>query len=201
MPVRVPLAVLAAAIACGALVGCAAEPATVAGADLEARGDQGRTPLVVATKSNQIDVALALLDAGADPNAADDIADSAFLYAGAEGFNEILTATVEHGADVASLHRFGGTALIPASEHAHVDTVRILIDAGAAIDHVNNSNWTALHEAIILGDGSDRYVTVAGMLLEAGADPSIADGSGVLPRQLAAERGYDGIVARIDRAS
>ena len=38
------------------------------------------------------------------------------------------------------------------------------------------------------------------MLLDAGADPSIPDGWGVLPRDLAAQRGYTGIVAEIDRA-
>lgn len=52
------------------------------GADLEATGEAGRTPLVSATKANQVEIARALLEAGADPNAQDDMRDSAFLYAG-----------------------------------------------------------------------------------------------------------------------
>ncbi|WP_206064953.1 ankyrin repeat domain-containing protein [Nocardioides sp. JQ2195] len=169
-------------------------------ADLEVRNDEGRTPLVVATKTNRIEIARALLDAGADPDAKDDMEDSAFLYAGAEGLNEILRMTLEKGADVKSTNRYGGTALIPASEHAHVATVRILLKARSPVNHINNLGWTAMHEAIVLGNGSDDHVKVVEMLLEAGADPSIRDGDGVLPRQLAADRGYDEIVAAIDRA-
>ncbi|MEU6009214.1 ankyrin repeat domain-containing protein [Streptomyces sp. NPDC047453] len=172
-----------------------------AGANLEARNDQGRTPLVMATKAHHVKLARLLLESGADPNAKDEIQDSAFLYAGAEGLDEILKLTLEHGADVRSTNRYGGTALIPASEHGHVETVRILLAAGVPVNHVNNLSWTALHEAIVLGNGSRDHVTVVRLLLAAGADPSIPDKQGVLPRDLAARRGYQEIVKEIDRAS
>ncbi|WP_246846276.1 ankyrin repeat domain-containing protein [Humibacter ginsenosidimutans] len=171
------------------------------GADLEARGPLGRTPLVEATKANRSDVATTLLEAGADPNAKDDIQDSAFLYAGAEGLDEIVRATLAHGADVRSTNRYGGTALIPASEHAHVPTVRMLIAAGVPVNHVNNLSWTALHEAIVLGNGDAEHVEVVRLLLKAGADQSIADGDGVLPRTLARQRGFSEIVDELDRAN
>ena len=94
-----------------------------------------------------------------------------------------------------------GTALIPASEHGHVETVRILIKAGVPVDHVNKLSWTALHEAIVLGDGSRDQVEVVRLMLAAGADPSFRDGDGVLPRRLAADRGYTDIVEAIDQAT
>ncbi|MFF4758323.1 MFS transporter [Streptomyces sp. NPDC001292] len=178
----------------------AAAKAIRADANLEARNDQGQTPLVMATKANHVKMARLLLESGADPNAKDKIQDSAFLYAGAEGLNEILELTLEHGADVRSTNRYGGTALIPASEHGHVVTVRILLAAGVPV-HVNNLSWTALHEAIVLGNGSQDHVTVVRLLLAAGADPTIPDKHGVLPRDLAARRGYQEIVKEIDRAS
>ncbi|NDV04807.1 ankyrin repeat domain-containing protein [Rhodococcus sp. IEGM 248] len=53
--------------------------------------------------------------------------------------------------DVASTNRLGGTALIPAAEHGHVDTVRMLIEAGVPVDHVNEPGWTALLEAVVYG--------------------------------------------------
>ncbi|RDI16483.1 ankyrin repeat protein [Rhodococcus sp. AG1013] len=59
-----------------------------------------------------------------------------------------------------STNRFGGTALIPASEYGHVETVRTLIRAGVPVNHVNDPGWTALHEAIVYGDGSARYLDV-----------------------------------------
>ena len=168
--------------------------------DLEARDAQRRTPLVVATKAKRTRVALLLLDAGADPDAKDAIADSAFLYAGAEGYDEILRATIRHGADVTSTNRFGGTALIPASEHGHTSTVRILINAGVPLDHVNSLGWTAMLEAIVLNDGSADQVDVVRQLVAAGADPGVRDGDGRTPRSLAAARGFDAIVDVIDDA-
>lgn len=151
--------------------------------------------LVAATKANDVAAAIALIEAGVDVNAKDDIQDSAFLYAGAEGLNEILVATLRHGADVQSTNRFGGTALIPASEHGHVETVRLLIGAGVPVNHVNDPGWTALHEAIVYGDGSARYVDVVSQLLDAGADPSIRDARGLTALQNAQNRGQRDIVA------
>ncbi|MCC6313795.1 MAG: ankyrin repeat domain-containing protein [Thermomicrobiales bacterium] len=169
------------------------------GADIEARNASRQTPLVVATKAGRTAIAIALLEAGADPNAKDDLQDSAYLYAGAEGLDDILERTLAFGADLTSTNRYGGTALIPACERGHVETVKTLLAAGVAVNHVNKLDWTALHEAIVLGDGSDRYVDVVRLLLAAGADAAIPDGEGVLPRQLAADRGYAAIVAEIDK--
>ena len=178
----------------------AARTAIAAKADLEARDERKRTPLIVATKARQTEVAILLLESGADPNAKDDIKDSSFLYAGAEGYNTILRATLRHGAKVKSTNRFGGTALIPASEHGYTETVRILINAGVPLDHVNDLGWTAMLEAIVLGNGSADHVDVVRQLIGAGADPTIRDKDDKAPRSLASARGYDEIVALIDDA-
>ena len=163
------------------------------GADLEARDDQGRTPLLLATHGNNVDAARELIEAGADVNAKDAMQDSAYLYAGARGLDEILAMTLAHGADLRSTNRYGGTALIPAAERGHVATVRTLLRAGVAVDHVNRLHWTALLEAILLGDGGARHVQIVQLLLEAGADPELADGDGVTPLAHARQRGYTGI--------
>ena len=50
---------------------------------------------------------------------------------------------------------------------------------GAPLDHVNNLGWTALMEAVVLGDGGARpRCDGARSLLAAGADPTIADRGG-----------------------
>ena len=96
------------------------------GASVAARDSRGRTALLVATHGNHVPVARALIAAGADVNAKDDIQDSAFLYAGAEGRIEILKMTLPT-ADLKSTNRYGGTALIPAAHHGHTEAVRILL--------------------------------------------------------------------------
>ncbi|MBT2520196.1 ankyrin repeat domain-containing protein [Arthrobacter sp. ISL-28] len=134
--------------------------------------------LILAAKANNAPLVKRLIQAGGNVNAKDSIQDSAFLYAGAEGFNEVLRLTLANRADVSSTNRFGGTALIPASEHGHVETVRILIAAGVPVNHVNNLGWTAMQEAILLNKGGPRQQEVVRLLLAAGADPTIRDPEG-----------------------
>ncbi len=163
------------------------------GAALEARDAQGRTALLLATHGNRVDAARVLIEAGADVNAKDRLQDSAYLHAGARGLDGILALTLSHGADLSSTNRYGGTALIPAAERGHVTTVRMLLRAGVAVDHVNRLQWTALLEAILLGDGGPRHTQIVQLLLEAGADPELADGEGVTPLAHARQRGFAAI--------
>lgn len=144
-------------------------------AEAQARLDQ---ELITAAKANNAALVGELIGRGGNVNAKDAIQDSAFLYSGAEGFNEVLQLTLAAGADVASTNRFGGTALIPASEHGHVETVRILLAAGVPVNHVNNLGWTAMQEAILLNNGGPRQQEVVRLLLEAGGDPNIRDFQG-----------------------
>jgi ankyrin repeat protein len=111
----------------------------------------------------------------------------------------VVEAALAHGADVRSTNRYGGTALIPAAEHAHVEVNRVLIAAGTPIDHVNELGWTALGEAVGLGNGDARHVQAVRLLRAAGADPSARDrfGRSVLQN---AERLGQAEVARLIRA-
>lgn len=170
------------------------------GANVEARDRDGRTPLLLATHGNHVDVARLLIAAGADVNAKDSISDTPFLYAGAEGRNEILKMTLQAGADLASTNRYGGTALIPAAHHGHPETVKILLGTGIKIDHVNRLGWTALIEAVILSDGGKVHTEIVRLLVEAGADVNIADRDRVTPLVHARRRGYSEMAAILERA-
>jgi ankyrin repeat protein len=76
----------------------------------------------------------------------------------------------------------------PSRASTATSTVRTLIAAGVDVDHVNNLHWTALLEAIILGDRGERYQRIVALLVEAGADVNLADGEGVTPLQHARAR-------------
>lgn len=154
---------------------------------------------MAATKARDTETARRLILAGADVNAKDDLQDSAFLYAGAEGLDDILILTLDHGADVNSTNRFGGTALIPAAEKGHPTTVSLLIEAGVPLDHINHSGWTALLEAVVYGDGSPTYQDIVSRLLAAGADPGIRDAQGRTALQIAQQLGQTDIARQLDR--
>jgi ankyrin repeat protein len=93
--------------------------------------------------------------------------------------------------------RWDGTALIAAAHLGHAEVVRRLIAAGAPLDHVNNLGWTALIEAVVLGDGGRNHQEVVRALIDAGADASIADRDGATPLMLAEARGYQEIAGLI----
>jgi len=161
--------------------------------------DQDRA-LIEATARNDIEAARRLIAAGADVNAQDENRDSAFLLAGAEGRLEILKLTLAAGADLRSTNRYGGTALIPACHHGHVETVRELLKTAIDVEHVNRLGWTALLEVAILGDGSERYVEIARLLVAHGAKVNLADRDGVTPLAHARQRRHEAIAALLVEA-
>jgi uncharacterized protein len=170
------------------------------GAPLEARDADNRTALLLATRGNLVGIASALIKAGANVNAKDSIHDTPFLYAGAEGRNDILELILATGkANLRDTNRYGGTALIPAAHHGHPETVRLLLGTAIDVDHVNNLGWTALLEAVILGDGGPVYQEIVKLLLAGGADAMIADKDGVTPLAHAKSRGFKEIARMIEQ--
>jgi ankyrin repeat protein len=164
------------------------------GANIEARDQRGRTPVMAATHGNRVDTVAALIQAGADINIRDNQLDNPFLYAGAEGLLDILKLTIAAKADTKLTNRFGGTALIPAAERGHVAVVEeLLTRTDVDVNHINNLGWTALLEAIVLSDGGPRHQQIVQLLVDHGADVNIADKNGVTPLQHARDRGYEAI--------
>ncbi|KAK7052651.1 ankyrin repeat-containing domain protein [Favolaschia claudopus] len=108
--------------------------------DLEAYDSHGETPLFIAAKNNQVDIAHLLIDHGADVN----------------------------GKSVQSLGIYdkdGYTILQIASENGHYDTVYLLLEHGADLDHhVNDDDTTALWYAI-----NNNHFRIAHLLLDRGA--------------------------------
>ena len=165
------------------------------GASVRARDAGGRTALVAAAYGNHPEAAEALIEAGADVNAKDDTEQSAYLISTSEVGDDprLLELTLRNGADVESLDSYDGTGLIRAADRGHVRIVEELLETETNVDHVNNLGWTALLEAIILGEGDARHEEVVRLLVEGGADPNLPDGEGVTPLQHAEQRGYSGM--------
>ena len=161
------------------------------GANVNAREGYGRTPLHVAAFMKQRDAMKALVDAGADPNALDADRYDIVTIAAVANDPATLEAALKLGNRAGNVtSRYDGTALIAAAHLGHVEVVRILIKAGAPLDHVNNLGWTALIESIVLGDGGARHTATLDALVQAGANVNIGDRQGMSPLHLAEGRGY-----------
>ncbi|MFD7640983.1 ankyrin repeat domain-containing protein [Kitasatospora sp. NPDC059795] len=180
----------------------AARAALAAGANLEARDPQGRTALLAAALADQVAVAEFLVAAGADPDAQDHREDSPWLVTGVTGSVAMMRALLVAGPDFGLTNRFGGVSLIPAAERGHVAYVQaVLEETDLDVDHVNRLGWTALLEAVILGDGGRPHIEIVRLLLAAGADPQLADGDGMTALQHAERRGFNGIAALLRAAT
>jgi ankyrin repeat protein len=95
---------------------------------------------------------------------------------------------------------YKGTALIAAAHLGHAEVVAALIAGKAPLDHVNNLGWTALIEAIVLGDGGPRHQATVEALVKGGADVNLPDGQGMRPLGLARARGYAKIAEILQQA-
>ena len=156
--------------------------------------------LIDAAWANDVPRARRLIAQGADVNAQDETQQSAYLIATSEGYLDLLELTLRHGADVSSLDSFNGTGLIRAAERGHADIVGRLLQTNIDIDHVNNLGWTALHEAIVLGDGTTTYVDTVRLLVAGETDVRIAPRRDRIPPvQHARSLGFDGIAATLQR--
>ncbi|MCY9548767.1 ankyrin repeat domain-containing protein [Lysinibacillus xylanilyticus] len=162
--------------------------------------DKGETPLLIATHENYIEVAKLLIEAGADINLQDNIQDSAYLYAGAQGKTEILKYMIEHAEPNQNIvNRYGGNALIPAAEKGHLNNVKLLLlDGKADIDHQNNFGYTALIEAVALTDGSVLYQQIVQELLAHNANKELRDNSGKTALDYAKEMGYTKMIEMLE---
>ncbi|MFI1678871.1 ankyrin repeat domain-containing protein [Streptomyces sp. NPDC020607] len=172
------------------------------GARVEARDTELRSPLLLAATGDHVEAARVLVAAGADVNAQDHRSDSPWLVTGVTGSVAMLHVLLPAGPDLKLRNRFGGISVIPASERGHVAYVReVLRVTDTDADHVNDLGWTALLEAVILGDGGRAHQEIVELLLAAGATPDLADRDGVTPLAHAQRRGFDRIAALLRNVS
>ena len=159
--------------------------------DIDTRDSYQRTALHVAAYVANHDAMRLLVKAGADPNALEyDRYDMVTIAAVADDIDTMrLALELGNKADNVT-SRYDGTALIAAAHLGHVEIVKTLITAGAPLDHINNLQWTALIESIVLGDGGKDHTATLKALVDAGANVNIADGRGNSPLILATRNGF-----------
>ncbi|KAJ4313076.1 hypothetical protein N0V84_009610 [Fusarium piperis] len=168
-----------------------------AGADVNERDTLGRAAIHLTRNSEAVRI---LLDAGADPNAETLLGDTA-LHSLPKGADEnYLKLLVEDGgADINKREsRRGQTPLMSAIARG-LDLALCILDYGPDLNIVDNSGNGPLHYAVYQygkpmfdkplartdeSKKSDKLLTLLSALLEAGADPSLANEEGQTPLHL-----------------
>jgi uncharacterized protein len=160
-----------------------------------------RTPLHVAAFLRQYAAARALLRLGANPNALDAERYDIITIAAVNNDLELLQIALDGGGNARAITSpYDGTALIAAAHRGHVEIVRALIAAKAPLNHVNNLGWTALLEAVVLGNGGTNHTAIVEALVKAGADVNVPDRHGTTALGHARTRGYSQIARILENA-
>lgn len=111
------------------------------GADVSAIDTYNRkSAMGYATANMEPAIVRSLLAAGA-PAVFDQMGFS--LKGGAEA-REIVQVLVKHGADINRIDPWGRTPLMWASQHAELDTVRLMIELGADVNRVSEKNMNGV---------------------------------------------------------
>jgi len=150
------------------------------------RGDWG-APLNAALGKGHLDVALFLLDRGAD---GENGGDKTGLYcASSRGYADVVRSLIDHGADLNAMCQdldddgedVKWTPLHVASRNGMTSVLRILLEYGVDPDAPDHYGRTALHLAPYGGGTTDVE-----LLLEYGADVDAEEGRGWTPLHEAA---------------
>jgi ankyrin repeat protein len=121
------------------------------GADINAAGIDGATPLMVAAQEKHLPLVDLFLVRGADPNIANSEGWTALHKASFDGILEITELLVEGGANVDKMDKQGASPLHLAAQEGHLEVVKLLARNGANIHLAKNQGLTPLHIATFNG--------------------------------------------------
>ncbi len=150
---------------------------TKSGADINAKADNGTTPLHALARNGYSECFKLLVSGGADITAVDNRGSILLFIAAASGHKDIVEFLVSKGADVNAADKDGWTSIAQASIQGYTDIVEILIKNGADVN-VKDKNYggPSLYWA-----SSRGHLNIVHLLAAAGAEVNEKTNWGALP--------------------
>lgn len=140
-----------------------------------------------AASEADLELVKSLLNAGGNPNAADDEGWTALMWAAQLNETAIASSLIDAGAQLNVIEQsYEETALTIALYNESIEMVALLLDEGANPNLQDSSGWTPLMTAAKNGD-----IEGAELLLKAGADPLKVDETGYTAEDYALDAGFD----------
>ena len=120
-----------------------------AGMDVNARGTNNETALMLALANNNHEMAKLLIANKADINAKTSGGYTALMIVSTLGDLQAINILMEAGADINAMNNDGETPLMLAALNDRTETVELLLKKGADINVRNNKGETALDHAFL----------------------------------------------------
>lgn len=149
-----------------------------------------RVPLVLAIGSGLVDIGVALLVAGADPNWVTTEGNAILHYAVIAGNQQWFQLLLDHGADIDKRDDYQNTVLSLAVQYGQLAIVQMLVGMGVDIHPVNDIGDTPL----IISIQHNHRVVAEYLIGLDGIDFTTCNIYSHSPLILAAWKGWDGIV-------
>lgn len=147
------------------------------------RDARGNSPLMYAAALGSIDSMRLLLDAGADPNFANDFAATPVMWCAGDAAKVRLL--LSRGARVDARSKLGRTPLLIAAAYdGATEAAGLLIEKGADVNARDEGGISVLEQA-----ASSNHIELVRLLLSKGVNVNTADGGGVTPLVAAAWSG------------
>lgn len=162
------------------------------GAEIEARGSQGKTPIYEAAKQGETHIVKLLNERGADINSENSRIRFRPVHVAAEyNHHDTLRYILSQGVDVNVMNSWLQTPLSQASwkTGTDVDLFKVLVKAGAVVNTKDNKGFSPLHKTAGAGK-----LEATQYLLENGADINIESHDEQTPLMRAAKFGHYEIV-------
>ena len=134
------------------------------GADVNGRGADSSTALIMAARNGRSRIVKMLLEYGAHVDAKDTRGETALIHAAGNGDLKVATILLEANANINLQSKIGNTALLQASRNGSLELVQSLVFAGADTNLNSIDGWTALKIAESRG-----YTDIVELLRSAGA--------------------------------
>jgi len=169
---------------------------------VNARDNKGRTPLHLALEFSHCDVAMRLIDAGAEVGVADRDGVTPLHLAARAGCVEAVKRMLELGADPAARDRRNNTVLHYAVKSMNKHVVELLIreeDVNMRNEYGETPLKLLLNECAAWDIEEGRCYEIAKILIDHGADPRIKDSSGCSSLDSAKAIGYPKFVKLLSR--
>lgn len=164
-------------------------PECLSTADADEPHPEGSSPLWLASKYANYDVATFLIEKGAEVDARNNVGRTALLESSINGNERIVQSLLEKNANVNTWFSHCGTALFKALENEHEKVAHLLLQHGADTAVRGEINQTALLKASEEG----REFAVR-FLLQENADVDAQDIQGYTSLAAASQKGHEKIV-------